>query len=776
MHLPGRLEGTYMNRFTLLFSTIILLFASNIAADVHVDGRIAWVTANKADTDTRFMGSLRFADRPGEEEFKVLSDLGVQFFDYGRGRVGSRTIYPAKIPFAAVEQLKQFDFLISVECARHRRTPPPLAQSRLQVEADQAWQVGAPGGGTLSGDGVIVCDIDTGVNYLHSNFFKLSGETFDWLDVDMSGTLTAGDAVDLDDDGVPDAGEDLRWRESAGTSQYGNNASAYDAEFDFLYNDANGNATRDYGAPTYGENDPCYGERIFLTDDANDNGLLDVGEALLALGQTRIRAIYNRDGSIHTRGVDLLTSEMDAWGHGTQVSGIFGGGWVGLHAMSGMAPGIESLHINFDYAAEPPFLLPIEAGMAWAVGEGADVIIIEDGEWVWEYLDGSSNVEIMINEYAADDSVIFVIPAGNLATGHMHTKFNSSTGEVLHADASHTILWPSFLWRTGTTFSNLYVTPPGEATVLVPADGSTIVTANYRIYSNLSVSPRGTRRLDFRMATNPEGGSVGGDWEFIFNGPSTELHGFFGEDSFSWVSAGYWVNGESGDYTVTWPSTADSAITVTAYTVAGDGDIDDYSGWGPRIDEQPIVDIAAPGRTVYTTSPWNPGDFSYFAGTSGAGPHVAGAAALLKELVPDLDNGKCRQYLRAGAGQDVWTTDPDRWGAGKLRIYSAIVGILTSVAETPRYPDLALGAYPNPFNPSTTIRFNLPERGRARLRIFDVAGREIWSRELSPNAPGWQHVTWDGRNDDGRNVASGIYFAHVIQGAQYAACKLVLVQ
>lgn len=633
-----------------------------------------------------------------------------------------------------------------------------------------------PGGGTLSGEGILVCDIDTGVNYLHSNFFKLSGETFDWIDVDMSGTLTAGDAVDLDDDGLADAGEDLRWHESTGTSTYGNNPALYNTDFDFLYNDNNANTIRDYGPPAFGETDPCYGERIFLTDDLNDNGLLDVGETLLALGPSKVRAIYNRDGTVYRRGIDLLGSEKDYFGHGNQVTGIFGGGWVGLHAMSGMAPGIESIHVNFDYAAEPPFLLPIEAGMAWAVGEGADVIIIEDGEWVWEYLDGSSNVEIMINEYAADDSVIFVVPAGNLATGHMHTHFNSSAGEVLRASASHTILWPSFLWRSETSFTFLYVTPPGGTPVLIPADGTTVVTAGYRIYSNLSVSPRGTRRLDLRLATNPEGGSVGGDWGFSFAGPDTELHGYFGDDTFSWTSASYWVNYQTQDYTVTWPSTADSAITVTAYTVAGDGDIDGYSGWGPRIDGVPIVDIAAPGRTVYAPNPWSWGNFSAFAGTSAAGPHVAGAAALLKELIPDLDNGKCRQYLRAGAQQDVYTTDPDRWGAGKLRIYSAIVEVLTAVAETPRHPDLALGAYPNPFNPHTTIRFHLPESQPARLRIFDVTGREVWSRELAAGAPGWREVRWDGRNREGNSVASGVYFAHLRQGGRYAVFKLIIVR
>ncbi|MBU8923077.1 MAG: S8 family serine peptidase, partial [Bacteroidales bacterium] len=371
-----------MYKYHVFISIMILLFAGQVSAEVHVDGRIAWATDKGVGESSFFMGSLRFTEKPGGQEFQILNDLGVEFFDYGQGRVGSRTIFPAKIPFGVIDRLKNLDFLVSIESARRRRTPP-LAESRPQVEADLAWLVAAPEGGTLSGKGVIICDIDTGVNYLHSNFFKLSGETFDWLDVDMSGTLTAGDAVDLDDNGLSDAGEALLWRESAGTSTYGNNGSEYDTNLDFLYNDANSSGTRDYGPPTFGENDPCYGERIFLTDDANDNGYLDPGETLLALGQTRIRAIYNKDGSIHRRGIDLLDSETDAWGHGTQVSGIFGGGWVGLHAMSGVAPGIESIHVDYDFAAEPPFLIPIEAGLAWAVGEGADIVLIEDGEWVW---------------------------------------------------------------------------------------------------------------------------------------------------------------------------------------------------------------------------------------------------------------------------------------------------------------------------------------------------------------------------------------------------------
>jgi len=112
---------------------------------------------------------------------------------------------------------------------------------------------------------------------------------------------------------------------------------------------------------------------------------------------------------------------------------------------------------------------------------------------------------------------------------------------------------------------------------------------------------------------------------------------------------------------VSWPATADSAISVAAYNPLNDGGINAFSGQGPRIDGRPDVDLAAPGSTVFSISAFTPGDFTPFGGTSAAGPHVAGAAALLRQLLPGLDSGTCRAWLRAGAAQDEHTGDPDLW-------------------------------------------------------------------------------------------------------------------
>ncbi|MCP4550070.1 MAG: S8 family serine peptidase [bacterium] len=724
--------------------------------------------------EERFAGSLRFSRTPVTEDFDMLRDLGVSFYDHGGGISGSRTVFPALIPFASLSALRSLDLVVRVECAwRPHMNEPPLARSRPQIETPQAWEVSSPLGGSLSGEGVLICDIDTGISYLHTSFFRKSGERFDWIDVDASGDLSSGDAVDLNGNGSADGDEDLVYIEVQGTEQYGNNLTEFNLEFDVLYNDASGNGSRGCGPPEFNESDPTYGERLFVVDDVSGNLILDTDEQLIGLGESMIRAIYNKNGTVYRRGVDLVESEGDGWGHGTQVGGIFGGEHKG-RAMAGIAPGVESINVNYDFTGEPPFLLPVEAGLAWAIEEGADIVLFEDGEWVWEYLDGSSNLEIMINEYAADDNVIFIIPAGNLATGNMHTVAGSADTMVL-TNNSGQIAWPSFLWTEPVNLT-VHITPPGGTAIELPGDATTVTAQGYRIYSNFTISDRGTRRVDVRLATNPEGGNIDGDWLFTFSGDAvSEIHGYFCDNVSSWTSSSNWQR-VVPTHTVTWPATADSAISIAAYNPMDDGDINSYSGWGPRIDGRRAVDIAAPGGSVVSASPWNNYQFTTFGGTSSAGPHVAGAAALLRELLPSLDNGLCRNALHLGAALDEWTGDVNRWGAGKLRIRAAITSLLMEIINQTPDPEMAVSSWPNPFNPYTNIRFNAPSAGVYRVRVFSADGREIWTSEVSLPTPGLRDITWRGQDNDGREMPSGIYFAHVSNGREVAAIKMTLLK
>ena len=72
-----------------------------------------------------------------------------------------------------------------------------------------------------------------------------------------------------------------------------------------------------------------------------------------------------------------------------------------------------------------------------------------------------------------------------------------------------------------------------------------------------------------------------------------------------------------------------------------------------------------------------------------------------------------------------------------------------------------LGNYPNPFNPSTTISYALPYQSSVELVIYDIIGRVVKSFNISSQSAGYQSIVWDGRNEIGNSVASGIYLYRV---------------
>jgi len=83
---------------------------------------------------------------------------------------------------------------------------------------------------------------------------------------------------------------------------------------------------------------------------------------------------------------------------------------------------------------------------------------------------------------------------------------------------------------------------------------------------------------------------------------------------------------------------------------------------------------------------------------------------------------------------------------------------------------------PNPFNPSTMIRFGIPGKTRVQLRVYDCTGRRVRTLVDGPKEPGWHEVIWNGRNDAGLQVASGVYFCRLEAGGSRALRKLVVLK
>jgi len=97
----------------------------------------------------------------------------------------------------------------------------------------------------------------------------------------------------------------------------------------------------------------------------------------------------------------------------------------------------------------------------------------------------------------------------------------------------------------------------------------------------------------------------------------------------------------------------------------------------------------------------------------------------------------------------------------------------TGVAGPPAIV-VALSAAPNPFNPATTLSFDLPDAASVELAVFDVAGRRVATLLDGFVAAGVQSVRWSGRSDDGFLLPSGTYFARLDAGRVSSTRKIVL--
>jgi flagellar hook assembly protein FlgD len=85
-------------------------------------------------------------------------------------------------------------------------------------------------------------------------------------------------------------------------------------------------------------------------------------------------------------------------------------------------------------------------------------------------------------------------------------------------------------------------------------------------------------------------------------------------------------------------------------------------------------------------------------------------------------------------------------------------------------------AAPNPFNPRTTIRFDLPAAGTVRLAIYDVAGRLVKVLVEGEIPAGSHEAVWDGRDTSGRSAPSGSYLARLVAGGRVEGVRLSLVR
>ncbi len=119
---------------------------------------------------------------------------------------------------------------------------------------------------------------------------------------------------------------------------------------------------------------------------------------------------------------------------------------------------------------------------------------------------------------------------------------------------------------------------------------------------------------------------------------------------------------------------------------------------------------------------------------------------------------------------------PDR--IYKTYIYST--GVTTSVlgetnTTSPSKYQLKQN-FPNPFNPSTTIRYSLSSPQKIYIRIYDVSGQLVKDIIEEHKQAGEYNVKWNGKNNSGQRVSSGVYYYQMTVGNETQAKKMILIK
>jgi hypothetical protein len=84
--------------------------------------------------------------------------------------------------------------------------------------------------------------------------------------------------------------------------------------------------------------------------------------------------------------------------------------------------------------------------------------------------------------------------------------------------------------------------------------------------------------------------------------------------------------------------------------------------------------------------------------------------------------------------------------------------------------------YPNPFNPETRINYSLPEPAYVKLNIYDINGTLVRTLQEGTKSAGRYEAIWDGKNNTGNKVGSGVYFYRIQANSFSQVKKMILLK
>jgi hypothetical protein len=213
-----------------------------------------------------------------------------------------------------------------------------------------------------------------------------------------------------------------------------------------------------------------------------------------------------------------------------------------------------------------------------------------------------------------------------------------------------------------------------------------------------------------------------------------------------------------------------------------------------------VTGVVSPRVASMPFSPWTPETFYVnggcplindfdMPGAAGASlvSHLyaaaANAPAAVYQATPNASATTARFFL-AGFGYNfIRDDDTDHVPDYVTHLRKTLVWFENALDEPIGIDPLAFSnrlenAYPNPFNPTTTIRYSIASAGHVSLKIYNAAGqlvRTLVDEAQAPRVEGFS-IPWDGANDSGQSVASGVYFYKLATNGFSETKKLVLLK
>jgi hypothetical protein len=201
-----------------------------------------------------------------------------------------------------------------------------------------------------------------------------------------------------------------------------------------------------------------------------------------------------------------------------------------------------------------------------------------------------------------------------------------------------------------------------------------------------------------------------------------------------------------------------------------EGNVNDVKGYMKIVDGNgfPLADLTVPlycGRIDGAGNPQFPGEV------------IFGNELMMRywrDYIYPFNTGSANEvYLFFGS----YVNDAVTWKIDKCIGYKVVssTGVEDDAHTGPAIFSLDQN-YPNPFNPTTTIHFTLPKSEETHLAIYDILGRRVRTLIEGVTSHGVHEITWDGADDMGKVVPTGIYFYKLQAGTQSETKKLIFIQ